>query len=148
MSFYPPGSFYFALSFSGISANIDAAFQEASGISADIDTEEVVCGGENRFKFKLPVATKYGNLTLKRGFVTSKSDLAKWCNDTMSNGFDKPLSTKTITVQLLNAQGNILVSWDFINAYPVKWGVSEFKSTESTYVVESLEFAYNYFTKQ
>jgi hypothetical protein len=41
-NFYPPGSFYFAVSFSGISAKIDAAFQEASGINADIETEEAV----------------------------------------------------------------------------------------------------------
>ncbi|NOS91597.1 MAG: phage tail protein [Cyclobacteriaceae bacterium] len=146
-NFYPPGAFYFAVSFTGITAKVDAAFQEASGINADLETEEVVCGGENRFKFKLPMATKYGTLTLKRGFVTGNSDLAKWCSDTLGNGLNTPIAPKTITVKLLNQQGDTLVSWDFINAYPVKWGVSEFKSTESTYVVESLEFAYNYFKK-
>jgi hypothetical protein len=26
---------------------------------------------------------KNGNLTLKRGFVASNSDLAKWCSDTL-----------------------------------------------------------------
>jgi phage tail-like protein len=147
-TFYPPTSFYFALSFSGISTQADAAFQEAGGISMDIDTEEVVCGGENRFKYKLPGTTKFGNLSLKRGFITTGSDLAKWCQDTLGGGLIKAITPKTITVKLLDKDGKALVSWDFANAYPVKWGVSEFKSMENAYVIESIEFAYTYFKRK
>lgn len=143
----PPGSFYFSLSFSGISAKADAAFQEVSGINAEIETEEVACGGENRFKFKLPGVAKYGTLSLKRGFITSGSDLAKWCSDTMTDGFTNVIAPKTITVKLLDQKGDTLMSWDFLSAYPVKWGVSDFKSMENAYVIESLDFAYTYFKK-
>lgn len=145
--YYPPGSFYFTLSFTGINGKADAAFQEAGGISADVEIEEVVCGGENRFKFKLPGMTKFGNLVLKRGFVTNGSALSKWCSDTLGGGLNTAIATKTITVKLLDKGGDTLVSWDFLNAYPVKWGVSEFKAMENAYVVESLEFAYNYFNQ-
>lgn len=145
--YYPPGSFYFALNFSGITAKADAAFQEVTGINADIETEEVTCGGENRFRYKLPGITKFGNLALKRGFITSGSDLAKWCNDILTGGFASAITPKTITVKLLDKDGNILMSWDFLNAYPVKWGISDFKSMENAYVIESIEFAYNYFKK-
>ncbi len=145
--FYPPASFYFALSFSGISSQTDAAFQEVSGITADMETEEVACGGENRFKYKLPGQIKYGNLLLKRGFITTSSDLAKWCNETIGGGLIKAISPKTITVKLLGKDGKPMVSWDFLNAYPVKWGISEFKSMENAYAIETLEFAYNYFKK-
>ena len=143
--FYPPGAFYFTLSFSALKGNTDAAFQEVAGITADTETEEVVCGGENRFKYKLPGVMKFGNLTLKRGFITAGSGLAKWCNDIIGGGLNTAITPQTITVELLDQEGDTLVSWDFINAYPVKWGVSDFKSTENTYVVETLEFAYNYF---
>lgn len=142
--FYPPGAFYFQLSFSGINGKSDAGFQEASGISTDMETEEVMCGGENRFKYKLPGPVKFGNLILKRGLVPSGSALAKWCNDTLANGLNATITTKTITVELLDEEGDTLVSWDFVNAYPVKWSVSEFKSMENAYAVESLEFAFNY----
>ena len=144
-AFYPPGSFYFTVSFSAIKGTVDAAFQEVTGLSADAETEEVVCGGENRFKYKLPGVMKYGNLSLKRGFVNSGSSLAKWCSDTLGGGLNTPITPQTITIELLDQEGDTLVSWDFINAYPVKWGVSDLKSMENAYVVETLEFAYNYF---
>lgn len=147
MSFYPPPSFYFRLSFSGISGDKDAAFQEASGIATDMETEEVMCGGENRFKYKLPGSIKFGNLVLKRGLVPVDSSLAKWCNDTLTNGLNTTITTQTITVELLDEEGNTLVSWDFVNAYPVKWNVSDLKSMENTYAVETVEFAFNYLKK-
>jgi phage tail-like protein len=45
----------------------DAAFQEGSGISAQLDVGEVEEGGENRFVHRLPKHTKYTALVLKRG---------------------------------------------------------------------------------
>lgn len=149
-AFYPPAAFYFKLSFGNLKGKAEAAFQEATGLQQDTEVEEVTCGGENRFKYKLPGIVKYGNLTLKRGFITSGSSLAQWCKDVLTGGLETPITTRTITVSLLapgSSQPSTLVSWNFYNAYPVKWGVSDFKSTENTYVVESIEFAYNNFTQ-
>ena len=142
---YPPGSFYFRLTFSGLSG--DAAFQEASGISTEMEAEEVVCGGENRFKFKLPGIAKYNNLILKRGLIANGSKIASWCNDIISGGLNDTITTRTITVALLDGNSKVLVSWDFLNAYPVKWNVSDFRSMENAYAVETLEFAFTYFKK-
>lgn len=147
MAYYPPPSFYFSLAFDGISGDADAGFQEASGMSAEMETEEVANGGENNFKYKLPKAAKYSNLVLKRGLVTSGSDLAKWCETTLSGGLNAQIKTKSITLTLLNSEGDALMSWNFVNAYPVKWSISDFKSQENSFSVETLEFAYNYFKK-
>lgn len=142
---YPPVSFSFSLSFSGSSGSSDAAFQEASGINVEMNTEEVGSGGENRFKYRLPGKTKYSNLVLKRGLIPKNSPLFTWCEQTLNLGLAEPIQTKTITVALLDNKQKILISWVFQNAYPVKWSVSEFKSMENAYAVESIEFAYNYF---
>ncbi|PHN06066.1 phage tail protein [Flavilitoribacter nigricans] len=142
---YPPVSFSFSLSFSGSSEPSDAAFQEASGINVDMNTEEMGSEGENRFKYRLPGKTKYSNLVLKRGVIPKNSPLFTWCDQTLNQGLAEPIQTKTITVALLDDKQNILISWVFQDAYPVKWSVSEFKSMENAYAVESIEFAYNYF---
>ncbi|MDW3211152.1 MAG: phage tail protein [Reichenbachiella sp.] len=146
-TYYPPPSFYFRLSFSGISGQADAGFQEASGISTQIETEEVVCGGENRFKYKLPKTIKSENLILKRGLVTTSSQLAAWCKDTLTSDLGTVIQTKSIMLSLLGAEGKPLMSWSFVNAYPVKWSVSDFKSQENSLSIETLEFAYSYFKK-
>jgi phage tail-like protein len=145
--FYPRIAFYFKLSFSGIEGSKDAAFQEATGIHAETEMEEVMGEGENRFKYKLPGKTKHGSLVLKRGFIAIGSPLAKWCTDVLGGSLNTPITPQTITVELLDPEGNTVEGWDFVNAYPVKWGVSGFRSKENQYVVESIEFAYNYFKK-
>ena len=143
--FYPPASFSFSLSFSGSGGQPEAAFQEASGINVEMNVEEVGSGGENRFKYRLPGGTKYNNLVLKRGLVPKASPLYTWCENTLNLALAEPIQTKTITVALLDADQKILISWVFQNAYPIKWGVSEFKSMENAYAVETIEFAFNYF---
>lgn len=146
-AFYPPVGFHFNLSFTGIRSKIDFGFQEATGLDMEMGIEEVGCGGENRFKYRLPTVGKFNNLVLKRGLVPKNSSLASWVNLVLKSGLSTAIRPKTITLSLLDENADKLMSWDFINAYPVKWSISEFKSMDSAYVVETLEFAYNYFKK-
>ncbi|MBI3134486.1 MAG: phage tail protein [Bacteroidetes bacterium] len=136
-----PVSFYFKLSFKGD----DAAFQEVSGISKELHLEEVVGGGENRFKYRLPTIATSQNLVLKRALITSGSKLVDWCAGTMDDGFALPIETHDVTVSLLDAKGNPAMTWTFYNAYPVKYSISDFKSQENAIVIESIELAYTYF---
>lgn len=144
---YPPVGFYFKLEYSTGSNTVDAAFQEVSGLNAELGIDEVAEGGENRFKHRLPLPAKYSNLVLKRGLVTNGSALAEWCKETTESDFGQPIKTQAITVSLLDSGGNKLMSWLFNDAWPVKWGASDFKSQENAIVIETLEFAYSFFTK-
>ncbi|ATZ94346.1 MULTISPECIES: phage tail protein [Dickeya] len=137
-------SFYFSVSISGMGSN-DAAFQEVSGLSKEMGIEEVVCGGENRFKYRLPAHTTFQNLVLRRGVLNAESALISWVKDTLDNGVSAPIKTRDIKVWLLNENGNVSMDWNFIAAYPVKWSGSSLKSQESEIFIETLEFAYQYF---
>ena len=35
--------------------------------------------------------------------------------------------------------------WNLINAYPVKWSVSDLNATANAFVVESMQLSYQYF---
>ena len=137
---YPVG-FYFQLSFTGG----DAAFQEVSGISKELSVEEVTCGGENRFKYRLPTVSTSQNLVLKRAVVPSGSPLVNWCANSMDLGLTSSVLTHDVNVSLLDAAGQTTMMWTFYSAYPVKYSVSDFKSQESEIVIESIELAYTYF---
>lgn len=142
-NYYPPVGFHFLVEFEGISSQEkDHQFQSVSGLSVDIETEEIAEGGENRFKHKLPVKTKYPNLTLKRGILID-SAVIKWCKDAFENFSFKPVN---LTIKLLNDQHQPLISWNVVHAYPVKWSVEDFNAQESKLVIESFELTYNYFT--
>lgn len=137
---YPVG-FYFKLSFKGE----DAAFHEVSGLSKELSVEEVTCGGENRFKYRLPTVVTGQNLVLKRALILDKSELADWCASTMDDGLVTAIQTHDVSVSLLDQDGYVSRMWTFYNAYPVKYAVSDLKAQESEIVIESLELAYNYF---
>ncbi len=137
-------SFYFNVKISGNSSS-DAAFQEVSGLSKELGIEEVVSGGENRFKYRLPTITTYSNLVLKRGIALADSPLIEWCQDTLDTGLARPIVTKNIMINLLNEQAQTTMSWSFEKAYPIKWVMADLKSQESTILIETIEFAYQYF---
>lgn len=136
-----PVSFYFNVSFPGA----DAAFQEVTGISKEMAVEEVVSGGENRFKYRLPTVSSSQNLVLKRAMIPENSKLIKWVSTTIDNGLSKKIVTKDITVRMFNSKGKPIKTWTFHDAYPVKYSASDLKSQESTLAIESIELAYTYF---
>ena len=142
-NYYPPVGFHFLVEFEGLGSQAkDHQFQSVSGLSVDIETEEIAEGGENRFKHKLPVKTKYPNLTLKRGMLID-SAVIDWCRDAIENFSFKPVN---LTIKLLDEEHQPLVSWNVVHAYPVKWAVEDFNAEESKLVVENFELTYNYFT--
>jgi phage tail-like protein len=145
----PPVGFHFLVRLEGLLTNPkyigipDLGFQEVTGLSVDIATEEYQEGGENRFKHRLPQPVSYGNLTLKRGMLIG-SQLMQWYKDSVEAFTFEPAD---ITVVLLNGDHIPLQAWNFIQAYPVKWDITGFNAQEAQLVVESVEFSYQYFRR-
>lgn len=144
-SFYPPVGFHFRVEFQGIPGSLstqDAAFQEVTGLSRELETEPVKSGGENRFTFKLPSRAQYPNLVLKRGLFVG-SGILPWVNAAI---LDLDITPVTVIVTLLNDQHQPLQTYQCVNAWPQKWSVADFNAEESRIVVESMELVYQYFT--
>ena len=143
MSYYPPAGFSFTVTITGISGIEESSFQEVSGLNAKLGTEDIKEGGENRFSYRFPTPAKYENLVLKRGMLVG-SPLINWVRDGIEQFKFTP---KLVVVSLLNENAQPLATWNFINAYPVAFKISEFKAQENAIVLETLELAYNYFIK-
>ena len=144
---YPPVGFHFLVRFEGLLLKYpgipDIGFQSVSGINAQINTEEYHEGGENRFKHKLPNPATYQNLVLKRGMLIG-SQLMQWFKESVETfTFD----ANDITVILMNGDHIPIQGWNFINAYPVKWNISDFNAEQASIVIDTIEFAYQYFRR-
>ncbi len=142
---YPPVGFHFRVEFQGLPGNLpvqDAAFQEVTGLSRELETEQVKSGGENRFTFKLPTRGQYPNLVLKRGLFTD-SGILPWVNAAI---LDLDITPVNVLVTLLNEQHEPLQTYQCVNAWPQKWSIADFNAQESRIVVESMELVYQYFT--
>lgn len=145
---YPPFAFLFLLEFSDKTGNMDASFQEVSGINSEIGFEEIGEGGENRFKHQLPLPARHTNLILKRGLLLSGSTLALWCKETLESDFNSPIKMKHISVSLIDKQKQKIITWFFVDAWPIKWNISSLNSMENMIVTETLEFSYKYLTRK
>lgn len=139
-----PVAFYFKVTFQNPSGITDTSFQEVSGISTEMNTEDIQEGGENRFVHKVPKGMKHGNLVLKRGVADMKSPLIKWCLKVLEGDLGEAISPQTIEVSLLDESGSAIRSWSITNAFPVKWEVDNFDAKKNDVVIETLEFTYTY----
>src|SRR5258706_14846567 len=118
MSHYPPVGFHFRVEFldtSGARKFNETAFQEVSGLNVEIGSEELSEGGVNNYSHRLPGKVKYGNLVLKRGLFAD-SKMVDWITKAVENYDFDPVN---ITVSLLNASHEPLMSWHFYRAWPV-----------------------------
>jgi len=144
-SYYPPVGFHFRVEFAFLKPDSnDTRFQEVSGLNTELGIEEISEGGENRYSHRLPTRGKFANLILKRGLLND-SELIDWCKDAIENFTFEPT---TVNVTLLNEEHQPMGdTFSFINAWPVKWSVSDFKAQENSIVVETLELSYSYFKR-
>ncbi len=152
-SYYPPACFHFKVELNGVDgADSDAEqrFQEVSGLSVEVETETLHEGGENRFEYKLRKRAKYPNLILKRGLLKGSAFL-DWFKSAMNTYFIvvvydfKPAD---ITITLLDEADEPVAVWNVVQAYPLKWSMSDLRSSENAVVVESMELAYQYFERK
>jgi phage tail-like protein len=152
-TYYPPAGFHFKVEFLGVSGmdnETGQRFQEVGGLSFEIETELFREGGENRFEYKLPKRIKYPNLVLKRGLLNNKA-LIDWINKATSNWFNVVIygfSPADLIVTLLDEADQAVAVWKVVQAYPVKWAMTDLKATDNSIVVETLELAYQYFERQ
>lgn len=142
---YPPISLFYTVGIVGKSADGDTRFKEASGLSMQLGVEEVGEGGENRFRHRLPGAVRYENLVLRRGLVVKELPLYQWCKATLQGNLASPIKLETVQVVLRDENAQPLRTWSLVNAWPVKWSVSDFNSMEGQVMIETLEICYQYF---
>jgi len=140
-AYYPPPGFHFSVRFSISQVENDIRFQSVTGLSVEYETEIIKEGGENRFQHTLPVRTKYGDISLKRGFLKD-SDVLKWCLDAFEN---RQFTLADVQIILLNDQHEPLKTWSVVQAWPKKWSVSDFNAEDNSLVIETLDLSYRYF---
>ncbi len=122
----------------------DTSFQDVTGIGSEIETEDVVEGGENRYVHRLPKTVKHPKLVLKRGIAKMSSPLVVWCRTVFEGDLAVPIIPMPMTVFLLNENQIPIRAWTFANAYPVNWEVEDFNSTKNEVAIEKIELSYNY----
>lgn len=122
---------------------IVGGFSECTGLQVETEVEEHREGGLNEYSHKLPKGSKYGTITLKRGFVNS-DELWTWNQNVVAGVSNQ---RKDISIILTDRQGQDICRWNVSKALPVKWNSSEFKADANAVLVETLELVHHGFAK-
>jgi len=107
-----------------------------------VDTEKIQEGGQNSYVHQLPVRVNVGTVTLRHGLSRDIS-LLNWYLDIMKGDLEK--AYRQVSVTLVDSTSVPLVSWNFRNAYPIKWSGPSLKSDSSEIAIEEIEFVYHGF---
>ena len=112
------------------------AFTECALPTVEWETEEIKEGGLNTFVHQLPGMRKSSKITLKNG-VGVAQNLVDWYIKSLTEDF----SRRQVTITLLNAKRESMMTWDIVNAYPTKWTGPSLKADDSTIAIQELELA-------
>jgi phage tail-like protein len=140
----PPYTGRFVLTVEGMTIG---SFTEVSGLSVQIDTEELAEGGQNHYTHKLPGRMKWPNLVLKRG-ITDSDNLFEWFASCSGEGLaaaDNKVQRRYGTVSLVDVAGKKVRSWTFVGAFPVKWTGPRLAASSRDLAVEELEVCHRGF---
>ncbi|MFQ5380400.1 MAG: phage tail protein [Dehalococcoidia bacterium] len=131
-------AFRFAVEIDGIEA---AQFLECSGLRAETEVFEYKEGGLNSRSHKLPVRTKFSNLTLKQGLSESR-ELVDWFQQLVDRGWSAE-DRRDLSIVVHDPEGKEVLRWNLTRAIPVKWDGPSFKPDSNAVGIETLELAFD-----
>lgn len=136
----PYGKYNFEVEVDGSTV---AGFAEVSGLTMELETVQYQEGGVNDHVHQLPGQFAHANLVLQRGLTTDTSFWA-WIQEVMSGN----VTRKNIVVKIKDSfKGSNEWGWEFKNAYPTKWAGPDLASNERGMAIESIELAYERFSR-
>jgi phage tail-like protein len=127
----------FRVEFQGLNVTL-GYFTQVTGMSSQTDVLEYAEGGQNTFVHRLPTRIKQGNITLKRGVISSETTLVDWYQKVVAQ-----VQPVTLVVTLLDTEDKPVRVWNFANAYPVKWTGGDLNAGGTEMMTESLEVAHS-----
>lgn len=132
-SYEPYAGFRFLVEVDGrrIGAFVDCRLPKVSW-----KTQEIREGGLNTHTHQLIGQRKKAQLTLKRG-VAVTNDLTEWYVQTLN----QQVHRKRVTITLLNAARQPVMSWFIEDAYPIKWAGPKLQTKSKAVAVETLTLA-------
>ena len=111
-------------------------FSEVSGLSVELQTEDLFEGGGNTYAYRLPKQAKPKNIVLKRALNPADNNVIDWAKNCVEKFIIRPL---TVIITLASDSENQLKTWNVMGAYAVKLSTTDFNANKSEVVIQTLE---------
>jgi len=116
-------------------------FRECSGLDSETSVIEHTSVDANGLPFvrKVPGATKWSNITLKRG-IDENLDLFKWRDTVVKQGPDSARTDGTI--ELIDYSGSTIATWKFMQGWPLKYTGATLNASGNEVAVEEVQICH------
>jgi phage tail-like protein len=116
-------------------------FRECTGLDSETSVIEQTSVDDNGRPLvrKVPGATKWANITLKRG-VDDSLDLWKWREMVLDKGPDEARTDGTI--QLIDYSGTPIATWQFLQGWPIKYTGASLNASGNEVAVEEIQICH------
>ena len=137
----PFRNFRFRVEIDGLQS---AAFTEATIPDTSTEAIDYREGIDPPTFRKLSGATKFGNITLKRG-MSESMEIANWRRQVELLG--ATAARRHMSLILIDEEGNDKCRWDVINAWPTKYDVGDFNASGNEVMIETMEIVHEGMTR-
>jgi phage tail-like protein len=115
-------------------------FRECTGLDSETTVIEQSSVGPKGLEIrKVPGATKWSNITLKRG-VDESLDVWKWREKVLQEGPDNARVDGNIA--LIDYAGATIATWKFAQGWPIKYTGSSMNASGSEVAVEEIQICH------
>lgn len=128
----PYGNFNFLVQ---IGDDAAAGFTELTGFNTESEVIEYRQGNDPNYVRKLPGLTKFGNVTLKRGY-TQNDMLWQWRKTTLQGMTER----RDVAIILLDESRQQALRWNLYETWVNKYEGATFNATANEVAIESIEF--------
>ena len=136
MANYPMPKFHFSVEWA---PGTRIGFTEVTGLTMESDVIEYREGSSQVFhKIKQPGLQKLANITLKRGTFQGDIQFNEWMDTISMNTVER----RDVTIKLLNESHEPVITWQVLNAWPVKVQSSDLKADGNEVAIETMELAH------
>lgn len=133
---WPLPSFFFRVEVDGIG---EIACKEVSGLDIEAQIIEYRHGNSKAFStIKMPGIKKSSNVSLKKGVFAKDNKFWDWFNQIKLNTIER----KSVTISLLDQEGEPTMVWKLANAWPTKITGVNLKSDGNEVAVETIDLAH------
>ena len=122
-------------------------FRECTGMDSETEVTEhkSVDAKGQPFVRKVAGATKWSNITLKRGVDTNKK-LWEWRDKVVKEGPDAARVDGTIS--LLDYDGKPILTYKFLQGWPIKYGGVTLNAAQNEIAMEELQICHEGLTRE